>query len=73
MNLDKAALDRHITGNYGEDQFRKPVKLPKAYYLGESARKMGRPISSCKCKTKAAINAWKWGWTEMDMEMAEYE
>lgn len=22
MELDKVALDRHITGNYGEDQFR---------------------------------------------------
>lgn len=38
MDLDKDALDRHITGNYGEDQF--PAKLTDCDLQGLLARKV---------------------------------
>ena len=41
--LDGAALDRHITGNYGEDQFKGSIECPKCEGQGEVV------IDACLC------------------------
>lgn len=45
MGFDRAALDRHITGNYGEDQFRRP--------MARTATRCGAKVKDRKCKHTA--------------------
>ena len=64
MNRD--ALDRHITGNYGEDQFRQSPKYPPQFFAGQKARKAGKPITACRCRTFKARQDWRAGWYDED-------
>lgn len=46
MNLDKEALDRHITGNYGQDQLHREEEAnrPTIEYRVCSARNRATPL-----------------------------
>ena len=66
---ESAALDRYITGNYGEDQFKSPRKVSKSYERGAQARRDGKPISFCTYKNLSMLKDWRFGWAEEDMEI----
>lgn len=67
--MNGSALDRYITGNYGEDQFREPPKYSRAWQAGQKARVDGKPITSCRCRSEQTRREWKSGWSEEDLAL----
>lgn len=53
MNFDKRALDRHITGNYGEDQFKREEE---GDYLVRTLRKISAiPVCAVDARNTAGL------------------
>ena len=76
MNMqERAALDRHITGNYGEDPFRHhdathPEDLAEEMYEGAEARDKGVFLSANPYTAPGlAYQAWSRGWCDRDQTL----
>lgn len=67
--MNRQDLDRHITGNYGEDQLIGMKSLGRSFCAGAEARRKGRALDSCRCKTPNSITEWKHGWCDEDMAL----
>ncbi len=63
-----SALDRHITGNYGEDHLREVRKESRAFKNGARARAKGRPMTACPYPTSIPDKRhdWQAGWADED-------
>jgi hypothetical protein len=71
--MNSQDLDRHITGNYGEDQFNRAKSFDRSFYAGAKARKKGLGLDSCRCKTPNTITGWKHGWHDEDVALRAEE
>ena len=70
----RAELDRHITGNYGENQFRFepecPEDLAEEMYEGAEARDNGVPLSANPYPAPGlSYQAWSRGWCDRDQTL----
>lgn len=68
--MDGAALDRYITGNWGEDQFKPPLKESRSHKAGRMARINNKPRTSCRCRSVKTRNQWFSGWDEEDFDLS---
>jgi ribosome modulation factor len=66
---ESAALDNYITGHYGEDQFKQQPRLSRLAAAGAKARRAGKPITSCRCRSEKNRKEWIYGWCDEDMAM----
>ena len=64
-------LDNYITDHYGEDQFRTFLGESRTFLAGRKARRMERPITSCRCRSQKAMLEWRRGWIEEDSDIRE--
>lgn len=74
MNMDsrmRIALDRYITGNFGEDQTSEEIPSDDPYFTeGVTARESNRPISANPYRAGTyAYDAWSFGWCDADMSL----
>lgn len=70
---NKQDLDRHITGNFGEDQFNSGRTLGRSFSAGVEARRSGTPLSSCRCRNPNNAAEWRYGWRDEDMAQLAFE
>lgn len=59
-------LDNYITGHYGANEFKTYNKTDRNFRLGVLARRKGKPITACKCKTAKERVNWRFGWSAED-------
>ena len=69
--MNRNALDRYITGNYGEDQYREQPRATGWFRIGMEARRHGKPQSDCPYAGGMRRREWIAGWCDEDMSLKQ--